>query len=65
MGKSYTHQNHQSSTILTDDTFTYIDFYFSSHKKAMKYKEKDIKGKYGDPDKYNFKFYWKQSMSFY
>ena len=65
MGKSYTYQNHQSSTILTDDTFTYIDFYFSSHKKAMKYKGKDIKEKYGDPDKYNFKFYWKQSMSFY
>ena len=65
MGKAYTHQYYQSSTILTDDTFTYIDFYFGSHKKVMKYQDSALKLKYGDPDKFNYGFYWKQSMSFY
>lgn len=65
MGKAYTQQNYRSSTILTDDAFTYIDFYFSSHKKVMKYQNANLRERYGNPDKYNFGFYWKQSMSFY
>ncbi len=65
MGKAYTRQDFQSNTILTDDVFTYIDFYFSSYKKRMKYKDSGLREKYGNPDKYDFSFYWKQSMSFY
>ena len=31
MNKSYTSQNFKSDTILTDDIFTYIEFFFASH----------------------------------
>lgn len=63
--KSYTTPDFKSSTILTDDVFTYIDFYFASHKKAMKYRNSSSKTKYGNEKKYHYSFYWKQSMSFY
>lgn len=33
IGKSYTSPDFSSHIVLTDDIFTYIDFYFSSHKK--------------------------------
>lgn len=65
MNKAFSEQNYQSSTILTDDLFTYIDFFFSSHKKNMKYRDQSLKAKYGNPEKYHFAFYWKQSMAFY
>lgn len=64
--KSYTSPDFGSHTVLTDDVFTYIDFYFSSHKKAMKYRNPSVsKPKYGDEKKYHYSFYWKQAMSFY
>lgn len=64
--KSYTSPDFSSHTVLTDDIFTYIDFYFSSHKKAMKYRNPTVsKIKYGDEKKYHYSFYWKQAMSFY
>ena len=66
IGKSYTSPDLSSHTVLTDDIFTYIDFYFSSHKKAMKYRNPTVsKIKYGDEKKYHYSFYWKQAMSFY
>ena len=66
MGKSYTSPDFGSHTVLTDDIFTYIDFYFSGHKKAMKYRNATVsKPKYGDERKYHYSFYWKQAMSFY
>ena len=45
MKKSYTMPNFQSSTILTDDVFTYIEFYFASHRKTMKYNDASLKVK--------------------
>lgn len=66
IGKSYTSPDFGSQTVLTDDIFTYIDFYFASHKKAMKYHNVAVaKPKYGDEKKYHYSFYWKQAMSFY
>lgn len=65
MNKAYTEQQYKSDTILTDDVFTYIDFYFGSHKKTMKYNDVSLKNKYGDPNKYHYAFYWKQAMTFY
>ncbi len=65
MYKSYTDSNFQSNTILTDDVFTYIEFYFSSHTKALKYRNPSSKSKYGSEKKYHYTFYWKQAMTFY
>lgn len=65
MKKSYTKPNFQSNTILTDDVFTYIEFYFSSHKKAMKYRNATSKSTYGNEKKYHYSFYWTQAMTFY
>ena len=33
--KSYTNPRFESNTVLTDDIYTYIDFYFASHKKSL------------------------------
>lgn len=66
MGKSYTSPAFGSQTVLTEDIFTYIDFFFASHKKAMKYRNVTVsKPKYGDERKYHYSFYWKQAMTFY
>ena len=65
MNKAYSIQNYQSNTILTDDTFTYIDFFFSSHTKAMKYRDPALKARHGDASQYHYSFYWKQAMAFY
>lgn len=65
MEKSYTATNFKSSTVLTDDVFTYIEFYFTSHKKAMKYRNPTSKARYGSESKYHYLFYWKQAMTFY
>lgn len=65
MKKGYTKPNFQSNTILTDDVFTYIEFYFSSHKKAMKYRNATSKSTYGSEKKYHYSFYWTQAMTFY
>ncbi len=64
--KSYTNPDFGSNTVLTDDVYTYIDFYFASHKKTMKYRNPTVsKPKYGNESKYHYSFYWKQSMNFY
>ena len=57
IGKSYTSPDFSSHTVLTDDIFTYIDFYFSSHKKAMKYRNPTVsKIKYGDERNITIRF---------
>lgn len=64
--KSYTNPRFESNTVLTDDIYTYIDFYFASHKESMKYKNPAVsKPKYGNEMQYHYSFYWKQSMNFY
>ena len=65
MTKSYTDQDFTKHTVLTNDIFTYVSFYFDTHIKSMKYKDSDQKHKYGNPNQYNYKFYWKQSEIFY
>jgi len=65
MRKSYTTTDFKSNTILTDDVFTYIEFFFSSHKKVMKYQELTSKQKYGNENKYHYLFYWRQALTFY
>lgn len=65
MKKSFTAPDYKSGTILTDDVFTYVEFYFSSHKKAMKYRNPQSKSVYGNEKKYHYMFYWKQAMTFY
>lgn len=65
ISKSYTTPRFGSQTILTDEVFTYVDFFFNSHKKAMKYRNSTSKIKYGAEKKYHYSFYWKQAMAFY
>lgn len=65
MTKSYTAQDFTKHTVLTDDLFTYVSFYFDTHTKTMKYKDHTKKEKFGNPNQYNYKFYWKQAEAFY
>ena len=48
----------KSHTILTDDVFSYVDFYFKAHKKIIK----DANGKKVEQ---NHHFYWEQSRNFF
>ena len=63
--KCITHPDFQSSTVLTDDAFTYVQFFFQKNRKALKYKDPTSKIKYGDPNKYHYSFYWDQALIFY
>jgi len=66
IAKSYNKPNFGSHTILTDDPFAYVEFYFSNKKKAMKYRDKSSsKEKYGNEQKHHYSFYWKQAKNFY
>lgn len=56
--KTYTMPKLQSHTVLTDDAFSYVDFFFKKHPKKLK----DISGK---ELKQNHIFYWKQATNFY
>lgn len=56
--KIYTNPDLKSHTVLTDDVFTYIDFYFKKHNKKLF----DANGLCL---KQNFIFYWNQSKNFY
>ena len=47
-----------SHTVLTDDLFTYVDFFFKTHKKI-------IKDSLGKPIEQNHIFYWQQAKNFY
>lgn len=37
MTKAYTKQDFSKHTVLTDDVFTYVSFFFDTHNKSMKY----------------------------
>lgn len=65
MKKSVTTPKFDSNTILTDDIFTYVDFFLGSQKKVMKYYDDSLREKYGQPIKYHYAFYWKQAYAFY
>lgn len=56
--KPYTGADLSAHTILTDDVFSYVDFYFKTHKKIIK----DSNGKKVDQ---NHLFYWNQAKNFY
>lgn len=56
--KTFTKPNLVGHTVLTDDVFTYVDFYFKKHKKLLKTKDnKEIDQSYY--------FYWEQARNFY
>lgn len=65
MTKAFTWQNFTSHTVLTDDIYTYVEFFFSSHRRALIYRDPAKKIEYGDPSKYHYGFYWEQSLAFY
>lgn len=47
MTKPYTAQDFTKHTVLTNDIFTYVSFYFDTHTKSMKYKDVTNKQKFG------------------
>lgn len=66
ISKCYNKPAFGSHTILTDDPFAYVEFYFSNKKKAMKYRDGSVsKAKYGKEQKFHYSFYWKQAKIFY
>jgi len=56
--KPYTKADMSAHTVLTDDVFSYVDFYFKTHKRV-------IKDSMGKQVKQNYSFYWNQSRYFY
>ncbi len=56
--KPYSRYNMQSRTVLTDDVFSYVDFYFKKNKKKLI-------GEDGKELKQNYMFYWRQAENFY
>ena len=56
--KSFTSANIASHSVLTDDVFSYIDFWFRTHKKVLR----DDNGKKIEQDHL---FYWEQAKNFY
>lgn len=56
--KAYINPKLHSHTVLTDDAFSYVDFFFKKHPKKLKDKE-------GKELKQNYVFYWKQARNFY
>lgn len=65
MSKTYSDQNFHKQTVLTDDVFTYVSFYFCSHHKAMKFANPQNTQKYGNPNQFGYEFYWNQAKIFY
>ena len=63
--KAYTNQEFGRPTVLTDDPYTYVAFHFINHEKELRYNDQAIKKKYGDPNKYGYRFYWEQSAAFF
>lgn len=56
--KAFLNADVSSHTVLTDDVFSYVDFFFKTHKKVLK----DSTGK---PVEQNHSYYWQQSRNFY
>ena len=65
INKAYTNQQFVKTTILADDIFTYVSFFYMTHRKAMQYKDASLKEKYGDVKQYDYEFYWRQAENFY
>lgn len=57
--KPYLSFDRKSHTVLTDDIFTYVDFFFKSHSRSLKSKSTDKK------IAQNYTFYWEQARQFY
>lgn len=56
--KAYVKPKLESHTVLTDDAFSYVDFFFKKHPKKLRDKD-------GKELKQNYIFYWKQASNFY
>lgn len=65
MLKSYTDQDYYKHTVLTEDKFTYVSFYYITHPRSLKYKDSKLKEKWGNPKQFSYEFYWKQAENFY
>lgn len=65
MSKAYTAQDFAKPTVLTDDVFPYVTFFYASHRKAMKFTNPDNASKYGNANQFGYEFYWKQAEIFY
>lgn len=55
--KAYNNPNISKHSVLTDDAFTYVDFYFKTHKKNRK-----LSSGHGTMD---YSIYWHQAQNFY
>lgn len=64
MSKAYTNQDFAKPTVLTDDVFPYVTFFYASHGKALKFINQDNATKYGNPNQFGYEFYWKQAEIF-
>lgn len=65
ISKAYSGKDFLKKTVLTDEVFTYVDFFYSSHHKAMKFVEPKNKEKFGNPNQFGYAFYWNQARIFY
>lgn len=65
LSKAYTDQDFVKPTVLTDDVFPYVTFFYASHSKAMKFINQANKVNYGNPNQYKYDFYWNQAETFY
>ena len=63
--KAYTNQEFGRPTVLTDDPYTYVTFHFINHMQPLQYKDQGRMKKHGNPNKYDYRFYWEQSAAFY
>lgn len=60
--KPFSYSQKNEHTVLTDDVFTYVDFYFKTHKKNLRYLQKP---NCDQKIKQNFTFFWSQAKNFY
>ena len=65
MSKAYAGQDFSKQTVLTDDVFTYVTFYYCSHHKPMKFVRAQNVTKYGNANQFGYEFYWNQARIFY
>ena len=65
MSKAYTKQDFAKPTVLTDDVFPYVTFFYASHGKTMKFINQTNSVKYGNANQFGYEFYWKQAEIFY
>ncbi len=65
LSKAYTSQSYTEKTVLTDDVFPYVEFYYNQHHKPLKYQDTSLQQSYGKANQYECAFYWKQAEMFY